>query len=170
MRKYLFQLGIPIITFILFALASKAEQSIGDGKALSIEGTYVFVSRDFAEGSAVKSLDVKGLMTFTKKYRNFNLTWKTPDGKHFSVSYICEYTLNSDAYQETPIYWMLYDETQGAPDYAVPGDKAKPSAVAAQDGKISFKLNGENISLTFEGNSLTAVSSEGFIDHWEKVG
>jgi hypothetical protein len=167
--RNLWRLGAVVILVALFAVPSHAQQTTGGDQAVSIEGNYVLVSREFPNGAPAKTSDVEGMMTFTKTYRNFNISWKTADGKHVSIAYVAEYTLTPDSYQEKPIYWLSYDGSHGAADYTVPKDKTKPTRVTAKDGTTSFDISGEGVTVTFDSDGMTAVMPGQFIDHWKRV-
>lgn len=161
---------VVVMVAAIFAFPTLAQQKMGNRKSLSIEGTYIFVNRDLTPGSTTQSTNVEGMMTFTKKYRNFNISWEEPGGKHRSLAVVAEYKLTPDSYQQTPVYWLSYDESQSvAANYTVPADFAKPSPVTFKSGKVSFDVNGEGVSLTFEGNTFTAVMPGQFTDHWKRV-
>lgn len=138
-------------------------------KAPSIEGTYKFVSRTTPDGKTVKSPDVVGLQTFTKTYRNFNVAWKTPDGKRFALAISSTYTLTATTYTETLMSSVMIDELTGKGIVTSTTPETKTSPVTMDGGKVTFKLPFDPPVATFDGNKLTAVAEGMFTDFWEKV-
>jgi hypothetical protein len=151
----------------LAALIVCAGQSAGE--ALSIEGTYKLVSRDLPNGIKQSPPDVLGLMTFTKKYRNFNIYIKDASGKLFSISAITAYSLTEKEYSEKNIYYMVNDEGSTGASYDLSGLTAT-SPVSIKDKRIEFQLplHGEPV-VVFEGDKFTATRKGAFIDYWERV-
>src|SRR5438046_3511809 len=93
------------------ALIACAGQAAGE--APSIEGTYKLVSRELPNGTKQGPPDVRGLLTYTKEYRNFNIYVKGARGKSFSISSIGTYTLTDKAYSEENIYYLVNDGIRG---------------------------------------------------------
>jgi hypothetical protein len=135
----------------------------------SIEGTYRLVSRELPDGSIQEPPDVLGLGTYTKKYRNFNITWTDAEGQRFSMSYIARYSLTPTEYSEISIYRLVNDPDGGGLSY----DLDRPSgtsAVTVEGGRIQFVLPlYQEPTVVFEGDRLTASVEGEFIDNWERV-
>ncbi len=104
---------LSIVCTSLFLAAGVSAQETK--RAPSIEGTYQLVSRTLPDGKTVTPPDVMGMMTYTKKYRNFNVVWTDPDGKHFSYSVVSTYKLTASDYTESIIFSIMNDEIGGNP-------------------------------------------------------
>ena len=140
----------------------------------SIEGTYLLESRDLPNGSVETPPAVVGMITYTKHYRNVNVSWINPDGKRLSISYIARYSLTPTIYQETPLYWMSNNFNGRGVSYKIPAFKGGKNAVTIKDDTISFPLAGVSpiVEFTTDGMTSTARTNHGkliFVDHWKKV-
>lgn len=158
------------ILIAIFALISPVGHAGDTGSMRGIEGTYKLVLRELPDGKKLGPPDIVGYMTFTKEYRNFNVYWKDPQGKAFSISYVASYTLKDKEYSEKSIYYMENNEIDGKP---VRYDHTGPSGtspVIRKNGRVEFQLPlyGEPFGV-FEGNKFTASRKGAFVDHWEKV-
>ena len=49
--------------------------------APSIEGTYQLVRRELPDGTVQLPPAVKGMITYTKEFRNFSVVWKDNEGR-----------------------------------------------------------------------------------------
>ena len=67
--------------------------------APSIEGTYQLVRRELPDGTVQLPPAVKGMITYTKEFRNFSVVWKDDQGRFYSECYVARYTLTD---QEVP--------------------------------------------------------------------
>lgn len=142
--------------------------------APSIQGTYQLESRDLPGGVKQTPPAVSGLITYTKDYRNFNVSWMNPNGTHTSIAYIAKYRLTPTVYQETPIYWMTNNLGRKGVSYTVPANKGAANAVTLKDGTITFPVAGEPPVLVFAADGITATAKDAhgkmmFVDHWKKV-
>jgi len=140
----------------------------------NIQGTYLLESRDLPGGATQTPPAVTGLVTYTKDYRNFNVSWTNPGGKRISIAYTAKYKLTSTVYQETPIYWMTNNLGGKGVSYKVPANKGAENAVTVKDGTIAFPIAGEPPVLEFTADGLTATAKDAqgkmlFVDHWKKV-
>ena len=167
---------MKVKTYLLYAVVALGVANAGGialaqstMKAPSIEGTYAFVSRLTPDGKTMKSPDIVGLQTFTKTYRNFNVVWKTPDGKRFAFAVSSTYKLTATEYTETLMSSILIDELTGKGTVITLTPETKSSPVTMVGGKVTFKLPFDPPAATFEGNKLTAVAEGMFTDNWEKV-
>jgi hypothetical protein len=140
----------------------------------SIQGTYQLESRDLPDGKKQMPPAVTGLLTYTKEYRNFNVSWMDPGGKHISIAYTAKYRLTPTVYQETPIYWMTNNLGGEGVSYKMPANKGAENAVSVKDGTITFPVAGEPPVLVFTADGITATAKDAhgklmFVDHWKKV-
>src|SRR5438046_7571738 len=87
--------------------------AITQPKVPSIKGTYRLVSRDLPDGTKQVPPNIVGLITYTTKYRNFNIYWKGANGKPVSISSIATYQLTGTEYRETNVYYAVNDEAGG---------------------------------------------------------
>lgn len=173
LKKRLTSVVIGLLALIAAANQTACEASKTPGteaKGVSIEGTYRLVSRELPDGTKQAPLDVVGLLTYTKEYRNFNVHWKDANGKSFSVSNMATYKLSDKEYSEQSLYFMVNDEIGGK---GISYDLSGPtgfSPVTIKEGRIEFQLplHGEP-SLVFEGDKFRATRPGAFIDYWEKV-
>jgi hypothetical protein len=113
--------------------------------------------------------DIIGLLTFTKTHRNFNVAWKQPDGKRYSLSIISTYKLTDKDYTETQLYVLQNDELTGKGlTYDFSG-QSKTVPIVMQDGSIRIKMPFDPPTITISGNKMTAVAESMFTDIWEKI-
>ncbi len=137
--------------------------------APTIEGTYRLVSRELPDGTIQEPPEIVGLITYAKRYRNFNIYSKDAEGKSSSSSYIATYNLTEESYSEESIYRMVNDEAGDGLSYDLSGPTGS-SPVTISDGKIEFQLPlYDEPSIVFEGKRATATRSGAFVDRWEKV-
>jgi hypothetical protein len=136
----------------------------------SIRGTYQLVSRDLADGTKQVPPNIVGMITFTAKYRNFNIYWKGPNGKPVSISKIARYQLTGKEYRETNVYFSINDEAGGKGISYELSETSGSSPVMTKGTRIHIKppLNDEP-SLVFDGNKMTATREGVFVDHWVRV-
>jgi hypothetical protein len=139
-------------------------------KPPSIEGTYRLVSRDLPDGTKQVPPSIVGLITYTTKYRNFNLYWKDASGKAVSISNIATYQLTDKEYRETNLYYLMNDENGGkGPSYDVSSTSgASPVAMKGTRMELKLPLHDEP-KVVFDGNRMTASREGAFVDHWERV-
>jgi hypothetical protein len=133
----------------------------------NIEGTYKFSARKLADGTKIKPPQVTGLLVFTEKYRQLNLSWTDDNGKIVSVSCIAEYTLDDKQYTEKNMFYCLTNETEGS-TYDL-SDISASSEVTAKDGKISFKLPLHDKPLITVTRDHLVVKGQEYTDYWKKV-
>ena len=160
-------LSLALIASIVPPIASFAADP-------SIQGTYQLESRDLPGGKKQMPPAIVGLLTYTKEYRNFNVSWMNPDGKHVSVAYAAKYRLTSTVYQETPLYWMSNNLGSKGVSYKMPANKNAENPVTVKDGTITFPVAGEPPVLEFSADGLTATAKDAqgkmiFVDHWKKM-
>jgi len=139
-------------------------------------GSYELLWRDLQGGNRMQAPDgVAGMLTYTRTRRNFNITWKREDGSTASIAYVGGYKLTEHQYCETPIYWMQNNiDGLGVVKYGAPAEKRVCSTVVRDGETILFSIKGEPVVAMFEGDSITATSTneEGdvvFVDHWRRV-
>lgn len=141
---------------------------------LNIQGTYQLESRSLPDGAIQKPPVVIGMITYTKNYRNVNVSWVSPSGKRLSISYIAKYRLTPTVYQETPVYWMSNNFNGQGVSYKVPAFKGAENAVTIKDGTISFPLAGKSPVVVFTADGMTATARDKqdkliYVDHWKKL-
>ena len=143
---------------------------VAESSPSSLEGTYKLVSRDLPDGTKQFPPDVVGLITYTKKYFNFNVYWKDADGKHSSVSYVGSYKLTDNEYSEKSIYRLVNDETGGKKLRYDLLSESGTAPVTRKNGRIEFTLPlRDEPKIIFEGNKITAIKEGVFVNHWERV-
>lgn len=140
----------------------------------NIQGTYLLESRVLPGDAKQTPPTIAGMVTYTKHYRNINVSWLSPDGKRLSISYIAKYRLTQTVYQETPIYWMSNNFNGQGVSYKVPAFKGAENAVTIKDGTIAFPLAGKSPVVVFTADGMTATARDRqgrmiFVDHWKKV-
>jgi hypothetical protein len=161
MRPYL-ALGSLAVIVLTGAVASP--------KGPSIKGTYRLVSRDLPDGTKQVPPNIVGLITFTTKYRNFNIYWKDANGKSVSISNIATYQLTAKEYRETNVYYLMNDESGGKGlSYDLSGTSGS-SPVVRKGTRIEIQLPlHDEPKAVFRGNTLTATREGIFVDHWVRV-
>ncbi len=142
--------------------------------APSIEGTYQLVRRELPDGTVQHPPAVKGLLTYTKEFRNFSVVWKNEKGKHYSESYVARYTLSDKQYSETQEYLIVDDQIGGKGIRYDLSNNAASSPVSLEGGRIQFALpqpfeKALSVTLEFDGRQVKATGKDLFIDYWEKV-
>ena len=141
--------------------------------AANIEGTYQLVRRELPDGTIQLPPDLKGMITYTKTFRNFSVLWKEK-GKFYSECYVARYTLTDEEYAETQEYLVVNDEIAGKGiSYDLSNTTAK-SPISTHGNRLSFALpqpfeKALSISVEFDGDKLKATGKDLFVDYWEKV-
>ena len=163
---------IRMLLLTVITIACLPARVFADGP--NIQGTYLLESRELAGGVLQTPPTITGMVTYTKHYRNINVSWINPDGKRLSISYIAKYRLTQSIYQETPIYWMSNNFNGQGVSYTVPAFKGGENAVTIKEGTIAFPLAGKSpvVVFTADGMTATARTTLGkmiFVDHWKKV-
>jgi len=142
--------------------------------APSIEGTYHLVRRALPDGTVQHPPLLKGMITFTKGFRNFSIVWKDGNGKYYSECYVARYKLTDKEYEETSEYVIVDDQIGGkGVTYDLSNNTVK-SAVSVNGKRISFAMphpfeKALSIEVEFEGSKMNATGEGLFIDYWEKV-
>ena len=142
--------------------------------APSIEGTYQFVRRELRDGTVQHPPVVKGLMTFTRQFRNFSVVWQDEQGRYYSSCYAARYSLTDKEYTETSEY-LIVDNQIGGQGIRYDVSSTTAASPVSIDGKrITFALpqafeKALAITLEFDGAKLKAVGKDRFIDYWGKV-
>jgi hypothetical protein len=144
--------------------------AIADAKGPSIKGSYRLVSRDLADGTRQVPPNIVGLITFTTKYRNFNIYWKDANGKVVSISNIATYQLTDKSYRESNVYYLTNDESSGKGLSYDLSATSGASPVVTKGARIEMQLPlHDEPKIVFEGNRLTATREGAFVDHWVRV-
>lgn len=156
----------PILFIILLVSVSIAQ----DTKYSGIEGTYKLVSRKLPDGSTVTPPRIEGMLSYSKKYKNFNIMWKGNGGKVSSISSVSSYNLGEFEYSEKNIFYMINDGINGnGVTYDLSG-KSGSSPIIRADRQTEFKLPlFDEPDVSFGPEGLTAMKRGQFIDTWEKV-
>jgi hypothetical protein len=140
----------------------------------SIEGTYQLARRELPDGTTQYPPAVKGMMTYTKEFRNFSVVWNDDRGKFYSECYVARYSLTETEYTETSEYLVVDDQIAGKEiSYDLSANTAT-SPVALDGQRICFALpqpfeQALSITVEFDGPSLKATGKNLFVDYWEKV-
>jgi hypothetical protein len=144
--------------------------AIAHPKGPSIRGSYRLVSRDLADGTKQVPPNIVGLITFTTKYRNFNIYWKDASGKAVSISNIATYQLTDKNYRETNVYYLMNDESGGKGLSYDLSATSGASPVVIKGAHIEMKLPlHDEPTVVFDGDNLTATREGDFVDHWVRV-
>jgi hypothetical protein len=161
MRAYLALASLPLILLT---------GAIPNPKLPKIKGTYRLVSRDLPDGTKRVPPNVTGLITFTRKYRNFNIYWTGANGKPVSVSNIATYELTEKEYRETNVYFFVNDEAGGKrPTYDLSATSGgSPTTIKGARVEIKLPLHDEP-RVVFDGDNMTATRVGAFVDHWMRV-
>ena len=78
--------------------------------APNIEGTYQRVRRELPDGTVQFPPAVKGMITYTKEFRNFSVVSKDDQGRFYSECYVARYRLTDQEYAETSEYLIVDDQ------------------------------------------------------------
>jgi len=139
-----------------------------------IQGTYRLVRRELPDGTVQHPPAVKGMITFTREYRNFSVVWKDDQNRYYSECYVARYTLTNKEYSGTSDYLIVNDQIGGKGiSYDLSNTTAK-SPVSIDGKRISFALpqpfeRALSITVEFDEGILKATGKDLFIDYWEKV-
>jgi hypothetical protein len=133
--------------------------------APTIDGTYQLSSRKLPDGTVLKPPDIRGLQTYTKSYRNFNLLSKDAEGKFTSLSIVSTYTLTPTEYTETPLFSISVRGQEIRHDLS---GQTQRAAVTVDAGRLQFQRPVEQRSVVFEANKITSTSVNS-VDVWEMV-
>lgn len=167
-RIFLSSFFIFIFTFISLGISER--ENVNPAlypSRISIEGTYKFSARKLFDGTKVKPPQITGLLTFTEKYRQLNLSWTDDNGQFVSVSCIAEYSIDDKQYIEKNMFYCVNNET-GKLTYDI--DKLSASSeVTANDGTISFKLPFRDKPLVTVTAEHLVVERPEYTDYWKKV-
>jgi hypothetical protein len=142
--------------------------------APNIKGTYQLVRRELPDGTVQHPPLLKGMITFTKEFRNFSVVWKDDEGKYYSECYVARYKLTDKEYEETSEYLISDDQIGGKGiSYDLSNNTAR-SPVSVNGKRISFEMpqpfeKALSVSAEFEGDKFTATGKGLFVDYWEKV-
>lgn len=140
----------------------------------SIEGTYQLVRRELPDGTVQFPPTLKGMMTYTKEFRNFSVVWVDDSGKFYSECYAARYSLTDTEYEETSEYLIVDDQIQGKGISYDLSNVTASSPVTLDGDRLSFALPESferelSITVEFEGDRFTATGKDLFVDYWEKV-
>ena len=167
-RTLLSSFFILIFAFISLGIAEResVNPAVYPGR-ISIEGTYKCSARKLSDGTKVKPPHITGLLVFTERYRQLNLSWTDENGKLVSVSCIAEYTIDDTEYTEINMFYFVTNEIEGS-TYDM-SDLTASSDVTAKDGKISFTLPSHDKPLITVTRDHLVVEGSEFTDYWKKV-
>jgi hypothetical protein len=164
MRKQMCASALVVLLTLLGTVTRAAE-----AKHASIIGTYKLVARVYSDSTIKTGPNVVGLQTFTRTYRNFNVAWKDAGGKTFSYAVISKYTLTDSTYTETKLYSVMNDEIGGTGIKYDFEPKTEKVPVTIENGKASFKLPFDPVTVTVDGSKMTATGDAGFVDSWSRI-
>ena len=138
--------------------------------APNIEGTYQLVRRELPDGTVQFPPAMKGMITYTKEFRNFSVVSKDDQGRFYSECYVARYTLTDQEYAETSEYLIVDDQIgDKGISYDLSNTTAK-SPVSIDGGRIRQPFEQAlSITVEFDGATLKATGKDLFIDYWEKV-
>lgn len=141
---------------------------------LTIEGTYSLIRRELPDGTVQQPPRVKGIMTFTREYRNFSVVWQDDAGKYYSECYVARYTISGHEYTETSEYLIVNDQIGGRGIHYDLSATTARSAVSVDGTRIMFALpqpfeKALSITVEFEGSGFKACGKDLFTDYWEMV-
>lgn len=142
--------------------------------APSIEGTYRLVRRELPDGTVQLPPIVKGMMTYTKEFRNFSVVWKDDKNRFYSECYVARYTLTDKEYAETSEYLIVDDQIGGKGiRYDLSNTPAR-SPVSFDGTRVGFALpqpfeRALSITVEFDGGKFKVTGKDLFTDYWEKV-
>ncbi len=142
--------------------------------ASSIEGSYQLVRRELPDGTVQFPPDLKGMLTYTREFRNFSVVWKDDEGRFYSECYVARYVLSDQEYTETSEYLIVNDQIGGKGISYDLSNAIARSPVTYDDGRICFAAphpfeKALSITLEFDGAQLKASGKDLFMDYWEKV-
>jgi hypothetical protein len=145
-----------------------------DMSAPNIEGTYQLVRRELPDGTVQFPPIVKGMITYTKEFRNFSVVWKDEKGNFYSECYAAHYTLTEKEYAETQEYLIRNDQIGGKGISFDLSNTSATSPVTVEGGRIRFALPQAferelSITVEFDGDKFKAAGKGLFVDYWEKV-
>ncbi len=131
-------------------------------QAPNIEDSYRLVSRTLKDGTVIKPPEIQGVQTYTKQYRNFNISVKNPEGKMMSRSLIAEYTITPTEYTEKPLFHIFAEDDK----VNRPTTEPTRSKVTIEGQKISFPNARREV--VHEPGGFTSTSPDN-TDIWEKI-
>ena len=137
--------------------------------APNIEGTYQLVRRELPDGTVQFPPAMKGMITYTKEFRNFSVVWKDDQGRFYSECYVARYTLTDQEYAETSEYLTVDDQIG---DKGISYDLSNTTAKSPVSTRFALSQPFEqalSITVEFDGATLKATGKDLFIDYWEKI-
>ena len=142
--------------------------------APNIEGTYRLIRRELPDGTVQLPPVVKGVISFTKEFRNFSVVWRDDKGKFYSECYFARYALTDKQYTETQEYLIVNDQIEGKGISYDLSSTTASSPVSCEGARVRFALpqafeKALSIIVEFEGAKLKASGKGLFVDFWEKV-
>jgi hypothetical protein len=158
---------LTIILALLASFASLGCSGVNTIGGPSIAGTYRLTHRELPDGTIVRPPDVEGLITFTRDYRNLNVTWLDADGDRYSRSGISRYKLGQGVYSETNVFYFT-NEADGPQWDFNPNSGSAPTTHANRTLEFQLPLH-EEPNVVFDNDGFTATIHGQFIDHWERV-
>ncbi len=141
----------------------------------NIEGTYQLVRRKLPDGTIQRPPAMKGMITYTKDFRNFSVVWKDDEGKYYSECYVAHYSLTENEYTETAEYLIIDDQIGGKGISYDLSNTTASSPVTLNGDRITFDLpqpfeKALAITVEFDGTQMKAqVNAIKITDYWEKV-
>ena len=152
---------------LVFGSVTQAQES-DSSTALVIVGTYMLEKRILPDSTVVVPPEIAGMLTFTEKYRNFNVFWNDKNGDPVSISYLASYKLTDTKYSEECIYQVMSNADLGA--VYTWGPISGSSPVTVLNGKIYFRMPlFDEPALVFSEEGMVATMKGVFEDYWVKV-
>ena len=171
LRVIIYLLILPCVIFLGSGFVGHNNNRI-TSNSISIEGTYKFISRKMHDGTEVKPPKIMGMLTFTKDYRNFNITEIVSNGKRLFHSTVSKYKLTDKEYISTNLYNAIFDESRvGSKNggFFFVTNQTDSTPVNIKDGKIILGDPFDNVILTFDKNKMEASAKGNFTDYWDRV-
>lgn len=142
--------------------------------APSIEGSYQLVRRELPDGTVQLPPALRGMITYTKEFRNFSVVWKDDKGKFYSECYVARYALTDKEYAETQEYLIVVADPLASDLIVDLSNTTAKSPVSIDGRRVRFALpqpfeKALSITVEFDGAKLKATGKDLFIDYWEKV-
>jgi hypothetical protein len=156
-------------TCAAFILALAGISAVPAFAESEIEGTWRLVMRELPDGKKITPPGVLGLASWVKGNLNFNVVWRTPDGKLASTSTLSTYKFTDNEFSETLLFQRLVDPSQPQGGALSTSAETKSTPLDRGNGGFRFKLPFDPPVLEVQGDKMTATADGLFVDHWERI-